>query len=146
MILADGKQAAHSRDGCGARVTYGGVSVTKSLTYLAISNRESYVAITKCGTIHLNWQGQQIHLHPHRFQRLARLLETSMKQAYANNLRDGGISLTRGDGGDYHLTVGAFSLHIASDHLSKLVQMVEEASHWYPTLPVANTQAGIESA
>jgi hypothetical protein len=120
--------------------------VTTSLTYLAISNREDYVAITKCGTVHLNWQGQQIHLHPHRFQRLARLLDQSVQQAFTDNLRDGGISLMRGDGGDYHLTVGAFGLHIASNHLNELVQMVNEASHWCPAIPIDNSQVGFEPA
>ena len=120
--------------------------MSKSLTYLAISNHESYVAITKCGTVHLNWQGQQIHLHPHRFHRLARLLDQSVQQAYANNLRDGGISLMRGDGGDYHLTVGAFGLHVASNHLNGLVEMVNEACHWCPVAPLENSQVGLEPA
>ena len=120
--------------------------MTKSLTYLAISSRQSYVALTKCGTIHLNWQGQQIHLHPHRFRRLVRLLDESVQRNQAGDLRDGGICLLRGDDGDYHLTVGAFGLHVASGHLNALTQMVQDACHWCPPAPTESLQMSMEPA
>ncbi len=108
--------------------------MNRNLTYLAISNRKSFVAVTKGGTIFINWEGETIELHQGRFKRLARLLKQSAHCMDSEELSDGGLCLTRGDGGDYHLTVGAFGIHVASNHFDSLVRMVLEASHWTNTV------------
>jgi hypothetical protein len=108
------------------------------LTYLAIRNHQRFIAISTSGTIHIQWEGQTLHLHHSKFDQLVHLMASSRdlpEYSTTGEPNHGGLSLSRGDGGDYHLTAGDFGMQISSQHFDSVVRMVEEACHWLHCKP-----------